>query len=93
VKPSAKASIQIAKVDESDVWTWLAQVDPLFTSEMPPNEAAIRLYSNWIGKYMESHGYPSFQTNFAILADGSNSAGGPVPDRLVFRVVKRRGVK
>jgi hypothetical protein len=93
VKPAAKASIQIPKVNEDDVWIWLAGVDPLFTREMPPNEAAIRLYSNWIGKYMESHGDPKFQENFGVVADASNSTGGDAPDRLVFKAVKRRGAK
>src|SRR5258708_8078897 len=57
VKPTAKASIQVPNVNEDDVWTWLTQ-DALFTRDMPPTEAAIRLYSNWITKYMESHGVP-----------------------------------
>ena|SRR5271165_3520238 len=92
-KPSAKASIQIPKVNEEDVWTWLAGVDPLFTREMPPTEPAIRLYSHWIGKYMESHGDPKFLENFAVVADASNSSGGTVTDRLVFKPVKRKGLK
>ena len=93
VKPTAKASIVIAKIQEDDVWTWLAtEVDPLFTREMPPTEAAIRLYSHWIGKYMESHGDPEFQENYTIVADASSSSGGSAPDRLVFKVTKLRGV-
>jgi len=92
-KPSAKASIQIPKVNEEDVWTWLAGVDPLFTREMPPTEPAIRLYSHWIGKYMENHGDPKFLENFAVVADASNSSGGTVTDRLVFKPVKRKGLK
>ena len=60
---------------------------------MPPNEAAIRLYSTWIGKVMESHGDPKFQENFAVTAAGSSSTGGTVPDHLVFKVVNRRGLK
>jgi hypothetical protein len=92
-KPTATASIHIPKVSEEELWAWLVEVDPLFTREMPPTEAAIHLYSNWIVKFMESHGDPKFQENFAITAEGSNSTGGTVPDRLVFKVVKRRGVK
>ena len=91
--PSTKASIQIPKINEDDVWTWLTGVDPLFTREMPPNEAAIRLYSALIGKYMEQHGSPDFQQNFAIVANASNSTGISTPDRLVFKMVKRRGGK
>jgi hypothetical protein len=93
VKPTAKASIQIPQVNEDDVWNWLAQVDPLFTRELPPNEAAIRLYSHWIGKYMDSHGSPKFEEAFAVVADASSSRGGNGTDQLVFKVVKRRGVK
>jgi hypothetical protein len=93
VKPTAKASIQIPQVNEDDVWNWLGQVDPLFTREMPPNEAAIRLYSLWIGKYMESHGNPKFAEAFAVVADAANASGGNTTDRLIFKVVKRRGVK
>jgi len=93
VKPTATAAIHIAKVSEEEVWSWLTHVDALFTREMPPTEAAIRLYSNWIGKFMESQGDPRFQENFAVVADASSSTGGTVPDRLVFKVVKRRGVK
>jgi len=93
VKPSAKASVQIPKVNEDELWNWLTQLDPLFTREMPPTEAAIRLYSHWIGKYIESHGDPKFQETFAVMADASNSTGGSAPDRLVFKVVKRRGVR
>jgi hypothetical protein len=93
VKPTAKASIQILQVNEEDVWNWLAQVDPLFTREMPPTEAAIRLYSHWIGKYLESHGSPKFEESSAVTAEASSSNGGNVTDRLVFKVVKRRGVK
>lgn len=92
VKPSAKASIQIPTVNEDEVWTWLAeQVDPLFTRDMPPTEAAIRLYSHWIGKYMASHGSSNFDDNFAVTATASSSTGAAAPDRLVFKVVKRRG--
>ena len=72
VKPSAKAEIQIPNVNEEDVWTWLVQLDPLFTREMPPTEAAIRLYSTYIGKYMETHGTPDFQEKFAVVAAASN---------------------
>jgi hypothetical protein len=93
VKPTATASIHIPKVSEEELWAWLAQVDPLFTRELPPTEAAIRLYSNWIAKFMESHGDPKFQDNFAVTADASSSTGGTVPDRLVLKVVKRRGLK
>jgi len=93
VKPAAKASIQIPNVDEGDVWNWLTQVDPLFTRDMPPTEAAIRLYSDWIGKYMESHGDPKFADNFAVVAHASSSTGGNVPDRLAFTVMKRRAAK
>jgi hypothetical protein len=93
VKPSAKASIQIPKVNEDDVWSWLMQVDPLFTRDMPPTEAAIRLYSRGISKYMKSHGVPTFQENFSVVAEASNSTGGNAPERLVFKVVKRRGVQ
>ena len=93
VKPTAKASIQIPQVNEDDVWNWLGQADPLFTREMPPNEAAIRLYSLWIGKYMESHGNPKFAEAFAVVADAANASGGNATDQLIFKVVKRRGVK
>lgn len=93
VKASARASIQIAGVNEDDLWNWLQQVDPLFAREMPPTEAAIRLYSHWIGKYMESHGAATFADTSAIVADASSSAVGGVTDRLVFKVVKRRGAK
>jgi hypothetical protein len=93
VRPTAKASIEIPQVNEDDVWTWLGQVDPLFTRELPPNEAAIRLYSLWIEKYMESHGNPKFAEAFAVVADAANASGGNGTDRLIFKVVKRRGVK
>ncbi len=93
VMPLAKASIQIPKVNEDDVWNWLVQLDPLFTRDLPPTEAAIQLYSRGIAKYMETHGDPAFQTNFSVVADASGSAAGNAPDRLVFKVVKRRGVK
>ena len=93
VKPTARASIQISEVKEDEVWNWLTQVDPLFTREMPPTEAAIRLYSHWIGKYMESHGSPKFEESSAVVADASSSNRGNSTDRLVFKVVKRRGVK
>ena len=89
-KPVAKASIQIPKVNEGDVWTWLAAVDPLFTRDMPPTEAAIKLYSFWIGKYMEDHGDPNFKKNFGVVTDASDSSGGNSTDRLVFKVTKRR---
>jgi hypothetical protein len=92
-KPSAESSIRIPNVNEADVWTWLAKIDPLFTRDMPPTEPAIRIYSNWIAKFMEGHGDPKFQENFAIIAEGSSSTGGSVPDQLVFMAVKRRGVK
>jgi hypothetical protein len=92
-KPSATATIQIPKVNEGDVWMWLEQIDPLFTREMPPTDAAIRLYAAWIGKYMESHGEPNFQENFAVIADAASSTGSMVPDRLIFKVTKRRGRK
>jgi len=93
VKPAAMASIQIPNVNEDEVWKWLIEVDPLFTREMPPTEAAIRLYSHWITKYMESHDAPKFQEKFAITAVASSSSGGNAPDRLVFRMTKLRGVK
>jgi hypothetical protein len=93
VKPAAQASIEIKDVNENDIWTWLAQVDPMFTREMPPTEAAIRFYSTMITKYMETHGSPNFQQGSAIAATASNSAGGTAADRLVFKVVKRRGTK
>lgn len=93
IKPSAKASIQVPKVNEEEVWTWLSQVDPLFTRELPPTEAAIRLYSRYIEKYMESHGTPDFRERFAIVTEASSSTGGTESDRLVFKPAKRRGVK
>jgi hypothetical protein len=91
--PAAKASIQIAKVNEEDVWTWLTQVDALFTRDMPPTEAAIRLYSFWIGKYIEDHGDPKFKKNFGVVADASSANGGSMTDRLVFKVAKLRSKK
>jgi hypothetical protein len=91
--PSAKATIQIPNVTEDEVWMWLTQVDPLFTRDMPPNEAAIRLYSALITKYLETHGSPAFQEKFAIVATVANSKGGSTADRLTFKVVKRRGAK
>jgi hypothetical protein len=93
VKPSATATIKLPKVNEDDVWAWLAQLDPLFTRQLPPTDAAVRLYSNWIGKYMVEHGDPQFQDNFAIVADGASSTGGATPDRLVFKAEKRRSLK
>lgn len=93
VKPAAKASIQIAKVNEDDVWNWLTGIDPLFTQEMPPTEAAIRLYSHWIGKYMESHSDAKFPENFAIVANASSSPAGAAPDKLIFKAAKRRGAR
>ena len=93
VEPSAMASIQISKVAEDDVWNWLNQVYPLFTRNMPPTEPAIRLYSHWIGKYMETHGEPKFNETYGVIADASSSSGGKATDRLVFKVAKRRGVK
>lgn len=93
VNPTATASINIPKMNEEEIWAWLAQIDPLFTRKMPPTEAAIRLYSNWIAKFMESHGDPKFQENFAVVADASSSTGGEAPDRLVFKITKRRGLK
>jgi hypothetical protein len=92
-KPTAQASIQIPKVNEEDIWTWLAGVDPLFTREMPPTEPAIRLYSHWIGKYMEAHGDPKFLENYAVVAAASNSSGGTVTDRLIFKPIKLKGLK
>jgi hypothetical protein len=93
VKPAAEAFIQISSVNEDDVWNWLAQVDPLFTRDMPPTEAAIQLYSHWIAKYMESHDTAKFQEKFAVKADASSSSGGNVTDLLVFKVIKRRAAK
>lgn len=94
VKPTAKASIQIPKINEDDVWIWLTRLDPLFTREMPPTEAAIQLYSHWIGKNMESHGSPGFFENFAIVTSAaSNSSGGTDTELLVFKSAKRRDVK
>jgi hypothetical protein len=93
VAPVAKATIAIPQVNENDVWAWLGQVDPLFTRDMPPTEAAIKLYSYWIGKYMEAHGAPDFQKAFAIVADASSSTGGNDTDRLLFKVAKRRVIK
>jgi hypothetical protein len=93
VKPIAKASIEIKDVNEDDVWMWLGQVDPMFTREMPPTEAAIRFYSIMIIKYMETHGSPTFQDGFAIVATASSSTGGTTAEHFVFKVAKRRGVK
>jgi hypothetical protein len=93
VAPTAKATIAIPQVTENEVWAWLGQVDPLFTRDMPPTEAAIKFYSYWIGKYMEAHGVPDFQKGFAIVADASSSTGGKDTDRLLFKAVKRRAVK
>ena len=94
VTPLATASIRIANVQEEDVWKWLAtSIDPLFTRELPPTEAAIRLYSHWIGKYLEGHGIPDFEENYGIVADAASAKGTGTPDQLVFRAVKRRGRK
>jgi hypothetical protein len=93
VAPTAKATIAIPQVDENDVWAWLGQVDPLFTRDMPPTEAAIRFYSHWIAKYMEAHGSPDFEKGFAIVADPSSSTRGNDTDRLLFKVAKRRALK
>lgn len=93
VNPSAKASIAIPQINEDDVWVWLVKVDPLFTRQMPPAEAAIRLYSRWITKYMEGHGTPGFAEKFAIVADAKSSTGGTTPDTLIFHPAKFRGVK
>jgi hypothetical protein len=92
-KPVAKASIQIPKVNEEEVWTWLANVDPILTRDMPPTEAAIRLYSFWIGKYMEDHGDPNFKKRFSVVANASSSTGGDATDRLIFKVTKLRSAK
>ncbi len=90
-KPVARASIQIPKVNEDEVWTWLTNVDPIFTRDMPPTEAAIQLYSFWIGKYVADHGDPNFKKHSAIVADASSSSGGNATDRLIFKVVKLPG--
>lgn len=92
-KPVARASILISKVNEDDVWTWLTNVDPMFTRDMPPTEAAIRLYSFWIGKYMEDHGDPNFKKHFTVTANASSSTGGNETNRLVFKVTKLRSTK
>ena len=79
-------------MNEEEVWGWLAQVEPLLTRDLPPNEAAIRLYSNWIVKLVEGHGDPKSQESFAITAEG------PTPEEwcqigFFFKAVKRRGLK
>ncbi|HLW75519.1 MAG TPA: hypothetical protein VKS01_01020 [Bryobacteraceae bacterium] len=92
-QPAATASIEIPDVNEDEAWQWLArEVDPLFTRAMPPNERAIRLYSSWIGKYLESRD-PKFQEHSAVSVSVSSSTGDAIPDRVIFKVVKRKGVK
>ena len=59
-KPVLPAAIHVPKVDEEEVWQWLKGVDALFTRELPPTDLAIRLYSNYIMKYLQSKGRDEF---------------------------------
>lgn len=90
---TALASISISKVDEAAAWTWLQNVDPLFTREMPPTEAAISFYSHWITKYLEATLDPKFAQGYAVVAEATSSTGNSTTDRLVFKAVKRREVR
>jgi hypothetical protein len=42
---------------------------------------------------VETHGSPAFQESFSVVANASSSEGGRVADHLVFKIMKRQGVK
>src|SRR5258708_25398330 len=59
-KPLLPAAIHVPKVDQEEVWQWLQGVDALFTRELPPTHEAIRMYSNYIMKYLHSNDRDEF---------------------------------
>ena len=59
-KPLLPAAIHVPKLDQEGVWQWLASIDPLFTRELPQTDGAIRLYSNYIMKFLKSKGRDEF---------------------------------
>ena len=75
-------------MEEDAIWKWLQNVDPLFTRELPPNEKALRLYENWIGKYFEANGQPDFVQTAAVRAETEGPAGNV--QRVVFKRVTLR---
>ena len=79
-RPLVPATVNIEEIDSEKVWQYLAQIDPLFTRELPRTEGAIRLYEQNINKYLESIG----RTN--TLASGTVT--GAPPSAIVFEAVK-----
>jgi len=72
-KPLLPAAIHVPKVDEEEVWQWLKGVDALFTRELPPTDLAIRMYSNYIMKYLQSRGRDEFIVG-RVLGDTAGKA-------------------
>ena len=73
-KPLLPAAIHVPKVDQEEVWQWLKGVDALFTRELPPTDGAIRMYSSYIMKYLQSKDRNEFILG-RVLGD---AAGKPV---------------
>ena len=86
--PIVPSRVVIDGADEEAIWKWLQNVDPLFTRELPPNEKALRLYENWIGKYLEANGQPDFAQTAVIRAETEGPAGNV--QRVVFKRVTLR---
>jgi hypothetical protein len=72
--PLLPAAIHVPKAAEEEIWQWLKAVDPLFTRELPPTDGAIRMYSNYIMKYLQTKDRNDFILG-RVLGD---AAGKPV---------------
>ena len=88
VLPLVPALIAIEGVEDEAVWKWLANIDPLFTRELPPNEGALQLYESWITKYLEANGMPTFSQT--AIVRGETEGKPDRIERIVFKRIVRR---
>lgn len=83
--PLIPAKIAVPGENEDEIWAWLQKMDPLFGKELPPTQAALKLYSRYIAKYLQTR-----ERSEMILGDVKGDAAGN-PISVVFAPGKMRG--
>ena len=75
--PLLPASIQLPDVEAEDVWTYLKNIDPVFTRELPRTQKALQFYTRYIERYLANQRKPQ-RVASVITDDGTGNASGIV---------------
>lgn len=75
--PLLPATIELPDIEAEDVWSYLRNVDPLFTRELPRTQKALQFYARYIERYLANQRKP-MRVSSVITADTEGNARGIV---------------